>query len=76
VIDRSLPVPPSRQLAAILRQQIKSGELPPRARLPSILELAGQYEMAGVTVRKALNILKDEGLLVAVPGMGTYIADR
>lgn len=75
MIDRSLPVPPSRQLAAILRQQIKSGALPPHTRLPSILELAGQYEMAGVTVRKALNILKDEGLILAVPGMGTYVAE-
>lgn len=76
VIDRTLPVPPSQQLAAILRSQIESGELAPRMRLPSILDLAAQYELAGVTVRKALDILKDEGLLVAVSGMGTFVADR
>jgi DNA-binding GntR family transcriptional regulator len=75
VIDRTLPVPPSQQLAAILRGQIESGELAPRARLPSILELAGRYELAGVTVRKALDILKDEGLIVAVSGMGTFVVE-
>lgn len=76
MIDRTLPVPPSQQLAAILRSQIESGELAPRARLPSILDLAARYEMAGVTVRKALDILKAEGLLVAVSGMGTYVTER
>jgi GntR family transcriptional regulator len=69
------PVPKSRQLAAELREQIRSGKLAPGTQLPSILELAEQHQMAPVTVRKALGHLRDEGLIVSVPGWGTFVRD-
>jgi DNA-binding GntR family transcriptional regulator len=72
VIDRNCPVPPWRQLAALLRGRIESGDLPPGARLPSIVGMAQEYELAVTTVQKAVAALKDEGLIVTSP-MGTFV---
>lgn len=73
MIIRGTPVPPYRQLAAILRGQIESGELAPGTMLPSILKLSEQYEMSTFTVKKALSLLKDEGLVMGVTGYGTFV---
>jgi DNA-binding GntR family transcriptional regulator len=75
MIKRGTPVPPWRQLAQIIRDQIKSGELAPGAQLPTILDLASQYDVAVSTVRKALNTLKAEGLVVGVGGYGTFVKE-
>jgi GntR family transcriptional regulator len=74
VIIRGTPVPPWRQLAAILRGQIEAGELPPGAQLPSALSLSGEYQVSVPTVRKAITLLKGEGLVVGVAGYGTFVA--
>ncbi|MGO9782898.1 MAG: winged helix-turn-helix domain-containing protein [Streptosporangiaceae bacterium] len=66
------PVAPWRQIHAVLRAQITSGELAPGDRLPSITSLAQQYGVAMTTVRKALDALKAEGLVVTSP-MGTFV---
>jgi DNA-binding GntR family transcriptional regulator len=75
MINRDRPVPPYRQLADIIRAKIESGELAPGARLPSITALAAQYEVAQITVQKALTLLKAEGLVVGVAGYGTFVAE-
>jgi DNA-binding GntR family transcriptional regulator len=66
------PVAPWRQIYAVLRARIDSGELAPGARLPSIASLAQEFEVATTTVRKALDRLKDEGMVVTSP-MGTFV---
>ena len=76
VVDRGTPIPPSRQIAAFLRGQIESGELPPGAALPSIVRLASEWGVATNTAKKALQILKAEGLVVTVGGFGTFVAER
>ncbi len=73
VVERGTSVPPSRQLAAILRAQIESGVLPAGSPLPSILRLSQEHGMATNTVRKALTILRAEGLIESVPGYGTFV---
>ena len=59
------------QLVVILRRQIKSGEM--TGRVPSARTLAQQYEVSHRTSERALNALKDEGLVVAVIGKGFYV---
>jgi DNA-binding GntR family transcriptional regulator len=76
MVQHGTPVPPSQQLAALLRDQIESGELAPGTALPSIVKLAGEHQVATATVTKALRILKAEGLIKAVPGYGTFVAER
>ena len=74
-LRRDSPQPLSRQLAALIREQIRSGELPPGSRLPSINALAAEHDIATATVTKALRILKDEGLIFGETGHGTFVAE-
>jgi GntR family transcriptional regulator len=75
MIDRARPLPPYLQLAEDLRRRIASGSLPPGTRLPSVLGLAAEYQVAQVTVQKALRVLKDEGLVIAYAGYGTFVSE-
>ena len=69
-------MPPWRQLADLLRERIVSGEYRPGARIPSAASLAQEFDLAPVTVRKAIVQLQDEGLLVSQVGWGTYVAEK
>ena len=73
-VDHDAPEPLYVQLAAILREQIAAGQLPPRSKLPTLGQLASDHNLAITTVQKAITLLKDEGLIVAYPGRGMYVA--
>ena len=75
-IDEDSPVPPYRQVAAVLRGRIESGELAPGRRLPSIADLVQTYGIARTTAAKALRVLINDGLAEVSPGMGTYVKPR
>ena len=72
-IDPDGEIAPYLQLAAILRGQITSGQLPPGARLPSIIDLSERYNVARSTAHKALRVLVDEGLAVVSRGRGMFV---
>lgn len=76
VIDRESPVPPYQQVAAILRARIADGTIPPGRRIPSMVELEAEFGVARDTLRKATQVLKDEGLVETVLGMGIYVRPR
>ena len=59
------------QLAGLLRERIKAGETGPR--VPSIMELADETGLSAATVKRALRLLRDEGLIYTVPGRGTFV---
>jgi DNA-binding GntR family transcriptional regulator len=67
------PVPIYRQLAAILRGMIERGEIQPRQPLPSETTLMQRYEVSRGTVRHALKILNDDGVVITIQGRGTYV---
>ena len=73
-IDPLAPVPPYRQIAAILKRRILSGQYPPNSRIPTESELVDAYEVARTTARRAVGVLRDEGLVYTVPQRGTYVA--
>jgi len=75
-IDREGIDAPYVQLAAILRERITSGEIPPGRRIPSHTELEQEFELARGTIKKALALLKGEGLLVTAPGRGLFVVDQ
>lgn len=62
-----------RQLADVLRDEIASGELPPGAPLPSEATLCQRYEVSRVSVRRAVALLRGEGLVTTVPGRGSFV---
>jgi len=72
-IDRWDPQPLYAQLAEILRGQIQRGELVPRQPLPSESYLMGQYGVSRGTTRRAIEILRNEGLVRTIPQRGTYV---
>lgn len=76
IIDREGPVPPYLQIADHLRRQIEDGTIPPGRRIPSTVEMEQEYEVARDTLRKATKLLKEEGLIESVRGMGLYVVDR
>lgn len=75
IIDREGPVPPYRQIADDIRRQIEDGTIPPGRRIPSMVEMEQTYNVARDTLRKATQVLKDEGLVETVTGMGIYVVD-
>lgn len=64
----------SARLAAELRERITLGDYGPAGALESEAELGRRYEVSRVTVRRALEQLRDEGLLASRKGAGWYVA--
>lgn len=65
--------PPYLQIAEALRTAIHSGEFTPGSQLPSGADLSVRYGVARNTVRSALRLLTDEGLIVTRPGSGVFV---
>jgi GntR family transcriptional regulator len=63
-----------RAIADELRRRVASGDLAAGALLPSESELSGAYGVSRVTVRKALDLLRDEGLVDSRQGFGWFVA--
>jgi GntR family transcriptional regulator len=62
-----------QQIADQLRNQITSGVLAPDDRLPSEPDLVRQYDASRNTVRLALALLTNQGLVVTRQGLGTFV---
>jgi GntR family transcriptional regulator len=73
VIDFDGPVPVYRQLADLLRAQIESGEIPPGRAIPSKRRVGEEHGIGGHTYDRAVAVLRDEGLVESVKGMGTFV---
>lgn len=63
----------SQRLAAELRERITLGDYGPAGAIESEAELGRRYEVSRVTVRRALEQLRDEGLLASRKGAGWYV---
>jgi GntR family transcriptional regulator len=70
-IDHDAAEPLYRQLAAILREQIVSGQL--ERRVPSSKTLSQEHDVSHITAEKAVRVLRDEGLVRAVVGRGVFV---
>ena len=65
--------PAYAQLAAIIRRQIAGGIYPPGEKIPSESSISKQYGLSTMTVRQAVGVLIDQGLVVRVQGSGTFV---
>ncbi|MEV7782729.1 GntR family transcriptional regulator [Kitasatospora sp. NPDC088351] len=65
-----------REIAADLRQKISEGRYAPGDRLPMLTELQEQYGASYQTVRSAIALLEQEGLVIAVRRRGTIVRER
>ncbi|MFF3624951.1 GntR family transcriptional regulator [Streptomyces sp. NPDC002467] len=67
---------PYARIAAELRGRIERGELRPGDRVPSTRAITQRWGVAMATASKVLALLGQEGLVRAVPGVGTVVAAR
>jgi GntR family transcriptional regulator len=73
IIDRNSYEPAYAQLVRILLGQIAAGVFRPGDRLPSEAQLCERYGVSPMTVRRVINILADQGVVIAEQGRGTFV---
>jgi len=61
------------QLATLFRNWIAAGQWPVGGRIPNVDELALEFSVARGTIREALGVLEDEGLLERLRAKGTFV---
>lgn len=69
-------MPRYREIADELRQQIERGDLPPGSKLAHTTDLMARFGASKSTVRAAVDVLVQEGLVVARRRYGTVVRDR
>jgi LacI family transcriptional regulator len=74
-IDPSSDTPLYQQVADDLRRQIRSGALPPGARLPPIRQLTTLYGVSIITINKAMAALVSDGLVDSHVGRGSFVTN-
>jgi AcrR family transcriptional regulator len=68
-----MSLPPYARIVAELRQEIEAGVLVPGSRVPSTREITQRWGVAMATATKVLAALRQEGLVRAIPGVGTIV---
>jgi GntR family transcriptional regulator len=71
---KTTPAPLYRQLAEMLRDNMESGAIRSNQPLAPERDLATQFGMSRDTVRKAIRLLEDQGLVYSDQGRGTFVA--
>jgi DNA-binding GntR family transcriptional regulator len=64
---------PYRRVAAALRARLEAGEWLPGEALPGARVLAAEYGVSHATIKRAVDLLADDGLLTVVAGWGTFV---
>lgn len=64
------------RVADDIRARIETGEYAPGQQLPTLDQFAQQHRCSLAAVRKAIDLLKQQGLVVTVQGRGTFVRER
>lgn len=73
-LNRNNATPLHLQIQAFLRQKIVSNQLKSDETIPSERDLAEELRVSRMTVRQALNALREEGLIYQKRGKGTFVS--
>ncbi|MGH3737258.1 MAG: GntR family transcriptional regulator [Micromonosporaceae bacterium] len=65
--------PAYREVADALRSKIAAGEYEPGDQLPSEAKLQTEYDVSRITARSAIDLLRQEGLVVVEHGRGVFV---
>lgn len=65
-----------QQLVDEIKMQIQTGQLKENDRLMTEVELSKEYDISRITVRKAIELLVEEDILVKRQGIGTFVAGK
>ena len=72
ILQRDSPVGLNEQLAEDMRRRISAGEF--AGRLPSIIDLADDYEVSRDTAQSAMRMLAEDGTVIKSRGRGYWVA--
>ncbi len=72
-IFKESPIPLYYQIQTILRGKIEGGEYAPGDSIPTEDELVKSYRVSRITVRKALSLLENQGLIERKRGKGSFV---
>lgn len=72
--DSSIPL--YEQIHNDIRKSILHGKFGNEGKLPSENELSSQFGVSRITIRKALELLTKEGLVIKVQGKGSFVGDQ
>lgn len=61
------------QLADVIATKIATGEFAPDRMIPTPGRLSEEYGIAVLTARRAMRELRERGLIITVPGKGSYV---
>lgn len=76
VVDPLSPTPLYLQVADVLAERIRRGVLEVNKPIPSETAIQQEFGVARGTARRAVQELRDRGLVFTLPQRGTYVADR
>lgn len=74
IVNNSSMVPIYEQIMEQIKTMIANKELQENDILPSVRSLAKELKISALTVKKAYDLLEEEGFTVTVHGKGTYVA--
>ena len=73
-IDKNIGIPLYEQILEIIYNDIQNGVFSYGEIIPKELDLCETYNVSRPTIRKALNILVENGNLIRIKGKGTYVS--
>ncbi len=78
IINNSSMVPIYEQVVSQIKNAIITGQLQDAEALPSVRTMAAELKISSLTVKKAYDILEEEGFITTVHGKGSFVnaADR
>ena len=75
-VVRDTVIPLYMQIAEDIKSKIERKELEANARIPTDLELSEAYGVSRITIRKALELLVEDEILVRRQRIGTFVSDK
>ncbi|MFT4004651.1 MAG: GntR family transcriptional regulator [Lacrimispora sp.] len=75
-VVRDTVVPLYLQIAEDIKSKIRNEEIKANTRIPTELELSEMYQVSRITIRKALEILVDDEILVRKQRIGTFVSNK
>jgi GntR family transcriptional regulator len=73
VVELKANQPRWRQVHAIIAERIRAGEYKAGERIPSLLDLVDEFDIANATGQKVMRALRADGLIRTEPGMGSFV---
>jgi DNA-binding LacI/PurR family transcriptional regulator len=64
-----------KEVTEALRNAIRTGEYPIDSKLPTVQELCHRYSVSAITIRRALDNLREEGFVARQPRIGTTVVN-